>query len=133
MRRLIAIILLVFATSALADTRWTPNKVVGLRFYIVDPVRVESYWCTKDGFVAVEIGTHKAITPPLWYWKIRDGRLQFSDSDSIKEDLHSSRCAMARSPYADDPVRSHLSDTALNTQRPNQSLEPTAGRREVHV
>ena len=54
---------------------------MGLRFYLVDPVRVESYWCTKDGFVAVEIGTHKAITPPLWYWKIHDGRLQLSDED----------------------------------------------------
>jgi len=87
MRRLIATVLLVFATSAFADTQWTRDKVVGLRFYIVDPVRVESYWCTKDGFVAVEIGTRKAITPPLWHWKIHDGRLQFSDSDSIKEEF----------------------------------------------
>jgi hypothetical protein len=27
------------------------------------------------------------ITPPLWYWRIRDGRLQFSDGDSIKEEF----------------------------------------------
>jgi hypothetical protein len=74
MQRFIAVILVVFAASASADTRWTRDKVVGLRFYIVDPVRVESYWCTKDGFIAVEIGTHKVITPPLWYWKIHDGR-----------------------------------------------------------
>src|SRR4029077_4301392 len=76
-----------FATSTSADERRTRAKVMGLHFYIVDPVRVEDYWCTKDGFVAVSIGTHKAITPPLWYWKIHDGRLQLSDSDSIREEF----------------------------------------------
>jgi hypothetical protein len=79
--------LVVCAASTLADARWTREKVVGLHFYIVDSVRVEDYWCTKDGFVAVSIGTHKAITPPLWYWKIHDARLQFSDGDSIKEEF----------------------------------------------
>jgi hypothetical protein len=90
MRRLaIAALLFVAFDPAFTHpvTRWTRDKVVGLRFYIVDPVRVESYWCTKDGFVAVEIGTHKAITPPLWHWKIHDGRLQFSDGHAIKEEF----------------------------------------------
>jgi hypothetical protein len=85
--RLVVIILVVFAASAFADTPWAREKIVGLHFYVVDPVRVESYWCTKDGFVAVEIGTHKAIRSPLWHWKIHDGRLQFSRGGSIKEEF----------------------------------------------
>jgi len=89
MHRVAIVALLVVASDSAFThpvTRWTREKVVGLRFYLVDPVRVESYWCTKDGFVAVEIGT-QAITPPLWYWKIHDGRLQLSDEDSITEEF----------------------------------------------
>src|SRR6266436_97337 len=90
MARLAAgLLLVVVCESALAHpaSRWTRKRVVGLHFYLVDPVRVEDYWCTKDGFVAVTLGTRSAITPPLWYWRIRDGRLQLSDGDSIREEF----------------------------------------------
>src|SRR5436305_13186122 len=90
MHRVAIVALLVVASDSAFThpvTRWTREKVVGLRFYLVDPVRVESYWRTKDGFVAVEICTHKAITPPLCYWKIQDGRLQASDEGSNTEEF----------------------------------------------
>ncbi len=90
MMRLVAgLLLIVDCDSVLAHpvSRWTREKVVGLRFYLVDPVRVEDYWCTTNGLVAVTLGTRSAITLPLWYWRIRDGRLQLSDGDSIREEF----------------------------------------------
>ena len=61
--------------------------IVGLHFTLVDAVRIEHYWCSEAGTVAVTLGTSSGITSPLWYWRIRNGRLQFSDGDSIKEEF----------------------------------------------
>jgi hypothetical protein len=53
-----------------------------------DPVRIEGYSCTRQGFVAVEIGTRRGpITGPLWHWRIHDGRLQFTDHSGIREEF----------------------------------------------
>ena len=90
MQRLVAALLLALVCDpvlALPVARWTREKVVGLNFSLVDPVRIENYSCTKAGLVAVTLGTKERITPPLWYWRIRDGRLQLSDGDSIKEEF----------------------------------------------
>jgi hypothetical protein len=90
MRRLLAALLLaVVCDPVLAHPaiRWTRAKVVGLDFSLVDQVRIESYSCTKAGLVTVTLGTKDAVTPPLWYWRIRDGRLQLSDGDSIREEF----------------------------------------------
>ena len=90
MQRLVAVLLLAIVCEpvlAHPPAQWTRDKVVGLSFSLVDPVRIENYSCTKAGFVAATLGTKERITPPLWYWRIRDGRLQFSDGDSIKEEF----------------------------------------------
>jgi len=73
--------------SARSTAHWTPEMVFGLHFTLVDPIRIEDYVCCKDGTVSVVLGTRSEITPPLWYWRILDDRLQFSDGDSIKEDF----------------------------------------------
>jgi hypothetical protein len=81
---------IVFYHTALAHSseRWTAHKVVDLSVELVDPVRIENYAFTKDGFVAATLGTKEQMTPPLCYWRIRDGRLQPSDGDSIRERVH---------------------------------------------
>jgi hypothetical protein len=96
MRRLFTVILVGLATSALADSRWVRNSVVGLHIEIIDSTRIESYSCAKDGGVAVDIGTKRQITrqltketisTPEWYWRIHDGRLQLSDGSTIREEF----------------------------------------------
>lgn len=57
------------------------------RCELVDPVRIENYAFNNKGFVAVTIGTKDRITPPLWYWRIRDERLQLSDRASIQQEF----------------------------------------------
>jgi len=88
-RLILAALLLITCDSGFARSaaRWTRDSVVGLHFTLVDPVRVEDYSCSRTGTVAVTLGTRWEITPPLWYWRIRDGRLQFSNGDSIKEEF----------------------------------------------
>ncbi len=66
---------------------WTREKVVGAPFLHFRSGTDRSYWCTKDGFVAVEICKREAVTPPLWYWRIRASRLQFTDESSIREEF----------------------------------------------
>src|SRR2546421_180146 len=73
--------------SAIRAGHWTRGTVVGLHFTLVDPVRIEDYFCSKAGTVSAVLGTRSEIIPPLWYWRIRDGRLQFSDGDFIKEEF----------------------------------------------
>jgi hypothetical protein len=89
MRRLFAaIVVMIISDMALAQSsRWTADKVVGLHCELVDPVRIENYAFNKNGLVAVTIGTKHQITPPLWYWRIHDGRLQLSDGDSIRQEF----------------------------------------------
>src|SRR6516164_2806787 len=89
MRRLLtATVAMILCDVALAhSSRWTADKVVGLHCDLVDPVRIENYAFSKNGLVALTIGTKEQITPPLWFWRIRDGRLQFSDGDSILEEF----------------------------------------------
>jgi hypothetical protein len=88
-RLIVAALLLITCDSGFARSaaRWTPEMVFGLHFTLVDPIRIEDYVCSKAGTVSVVLGTRSEITPPLWYWRIRDGRLQFSDGNSIKEDF----------------------------------------------
>lgn len=90
------IILLALATSAFADSQWTRDEVAGLRMDLVDSKRIETYSCDKGGTVAVRIGikrkitselTQETISTPEWFWKIHDGRLQFSDGSSIREEF----------------------------------------------
>ena len=84
-----AIVAIIVCEPALADSksRWTTDEVVALRCELVDPVRIENYAFNNKGLVAVTIGTKDCITPPLWYWRIRDGRLQLSDGDSIQQEF----------------------------------------------
>ena len=88
-RVILAVLLLISCDSGFSRSpaQWTRNMVVGLHFTLVDPIRVEDYVCSKAGTVSVVLGTRSEITPPLWYWKVRDGRLQFSDGDSIRQDF----------------------------------------------
>ena len=67
--------------------QWTREKVIGLHFYVHDPVRIESYSCTRQGFVAVELGSRSSVAAPLWYWRIRHGRLQLVDESSVREEF----------------------------------------------
>lgn len=88
MRHLLASLLVIAAchvAAAHSVERWTSGKVVGLYCELIDPVRVENYFFNKQRIVAVTIGTKSSLTAPLWYWRIRDGRLQLSDDDSIRE------------------------------------------------
>jgi len=90
MKRLVLAVLLALGclpASGQSPLRWTWDKVIDLHFHVHDPVRIESYSCTRQGFVAVEFGTRAAVTGPLWYWKIRDGRLQFIDSSSVRQEF----------------------------------------------
>jgi len=84
-----AVVAISVCEPALADSksRWTTDEVVGLRCELVDPVRIENYVFNNKGLVAVSIGTKDPITPPFWYWRIRDGRLQLSDGDSIRQEF----------------------------------------------
>src|SRR5436190_18020031 len=78
MKRVLPVVLLVLgclSTLAQPPVRWTREKVIDLHIHLHDPVRIESYSCTRQGFVAVEIGTRAVLTGPLWHWKIVDGRL----------------------------------------------------------
>jgi hypothetical protein len=70
-----------------SKSRWTTGEVVGLRCELVDPVRIENYAFNNKGLVAVTTGTKDRITPPLWYWRIRDERLQLSDGASIQQEF----------------------------------------------
>jgi hypothetical protein len=91
MQRVLATILLVIGclpAFGQPPLPWTREKVIDLRLYVRDPVRIESYSCTRQGFVAVEVGTRRgAIRAPLWHWRIFDGRLQFRDHQSIREEF----------------------------------------------
>ena len=84
-----AVIAIVTCVSAVAQStsHWTIDKVVGLRCELVDPLRIENYAFNNKGLVAVTIGTKDRITPPLWFWRIRNGRLQFSDGNSIRQEF----------------------------------------------
>jgi hypothetical protein len=88
-RMFAAVVAMTICAPALAHStsRWTTDKVVGLCCELVDPVRIENYAFTGKGLVAVTVGTKDRITAPLWYWRIRDGRLQLSDEDSIREEF----------------------------------------------
>ena len=88
MRHVLAGLLVIAAchvAAAHSVERWTSDKVVGLYCELIDPVRVENYFLNRQGIFAFTIGTKSAFTAPLWYWRIRDGRLQLSDDDSIRE------------------------------------------------
>jgi hypothetical protein len=90
MKRLVFAVLLAFGclpAFGQSPLRWTRDNVIDLHFHVHDPVRIESYSCTRQGFVAVEFGTRAAVTAPLWYWKIRDGRLQFKDGSSVRQEF----------------------------------------------
>src|SRR4051812_2979182 len=90
MKRVLAAVLLVIGclpAFGQPPLRWTTAKAIDLHFHLHDPVRVESYSCTRQGFVAVEIGPRAALTGPVWHWKIVDGRLQFRDHRAIRQEF----------------------------------------------
>ena len=87
-----AVILLVLASMAVAaaaspPVRWTHDAVVDLRVALRDPKRIESYSCTRQGLVAVELGTRDGVMSPLWNWRIHDGRLQLVDEETVREEF----------------------------------------------
>jgi hypothetical protein len=136
MLRILAGLLVVAAcqpTIAHSAPHWTRQTVVGLTCELIDPVRIENYSFTKDGLVAATLGTKKAITPPLWYWRIRDGRLQLSDADSIREEftlLSMKNGVVTVRRRSGEVARFHYS---FEHKRPNQSVELTGTPSYAHA
>ena len=75
------------AAAASAPVEWTHDTVIDLRFVLRDPKRIESYSCTRQGLVAVELGTRDGVMSPLWNWRIDDGRLQLVDDERVREEF----------------------------------------------
>src|SRR5438132_7865857 len=90
--RLLAVLFLALTSCTTAPTstqpRWTAAKVIGLHLDLIDPVRVEQFWFSKQHhYVAATVGSRDVVTGPVWYWRIRDGRLQIYSESQLEEDI----------------------------------------------
>ena len=114
-----------------SQPRWTRAKLVGLKMSLISRTAIEEYTFEQDGYVVTTLGARDGmVTGPIWYWRIRDGRLQIGGDLNKPWDeftlvaMDDEVITVRRS--AGDVVRFRYG----YTKRSNQTMKPTRPLRE---